>query len=390
MRPKELLAIALAALLSASVHAPHAEAKELDIRIRGSNAKGPIPRKSARGQSDTIGIVGEGAGETEFTTVNEIAEAVTSGQEAGPNGELGLRVLALPGRGGLQNVRDVLGRSDIDFGIAPALVLEKAAAMPSMANLRDRIAYVAPLYIEEVHLLVGPSVRSIEELSGKRVSLGEEGGSTEVVAGAVLEGLGVKVVAANLDARASVSAIRDGSVDAAFVVSGKPVQGLLDIAGDGKVRLLPVPAERVPEGFLPSVVTHEDYPGLVPAGSRVETLGVQNVLFGYDWPAKSPRGRVGRTFLSILMYRLPDLQVGHRHPKWREINVAAVMPGWKRLPVMADWLSNARPRALGTATEAEFDAFLKRTATRVTGENREALYQDFLRWRSSPVAVGSR
>lgn len=375
----------LAALLPGPV--PAADGKDgISVRVR-TRSNGPIPPKTARGQADTVGIVGEGAGETEFRTVDEIAEAVASGQEAGPNGETALRVLALPGRGGLQNIRDVLTRSDIDFGIAPAVVLERAAAMPSMANLRDRLAYVAPLYVEEIHLVAGPGIADVDAIAGKKVSVGPEGGATQAVANAVLEGLGLKVVAANLDAASAVEAVRNGSLDAAFVVSGKPVEGIR--GGDG-IRFVPIPAERVPDGFLPSRLTHQDYPGIIPEGTVVETLGVQNVLFGYDWPVRSARGKVGRTFLSIFLYRLPDLQVGRRHPKWREVNVAASMTGWRRLPAMEDWLTRSRPRAVGTASDAEFEAFLRRTGTRAEGENRDALYKDFLRWRSAPVAVGTR
>ena len=259
-----------------------------------------------------------------------------------------------------------------------------------MANLRDRIAYVAPLYVEEVHLLARPGISAVADLAGKRVSLGEEGGATEAVGRAALDALGIGVDVVNLDPRESVSAVREGRVDAAFVVSGKPVGNLRGAGDGGKVHLVPFPSDRVPDGFLPSVLTHDDYPGLIPEGGKVETLGVQNVLFGYDWPVRSARGRVGKTFLSILLWRLPDLQVGRRHPKWREINVAATMPGWKRLPAMQEWLTKAKPRAVGSATEAEFEAFLRRTGTSASGETRDALYQDFLRWRGAPVALGSR
>jgi uncharacterized protein len=360
-----------------------AGAEGVALHIQGRAPVGKIPPKTARGEKDTVYVVGEGTGETEFLAADEISNAVTSGQESGPNGELALRVLAVPGHGGLQNIRDVLTRPNVDFGIAPVPVLDAAAATDGMANLRERIAYVAPLYVEEVHLLAGQGVAKVEDVAGKTVSVGEAGSSTELLAREVLTGLGIKVVESNLAGLAAVEGVRDDKIAAAFVVSGKPVGFLRGLDGKG-LKFLPLPVEKIPGGFLPSLIGHADYPGLVPEGARVETYGVQNVLFGYNWPLRSARGQAGRTFLSILLYRLPDLQVGDRHPKWREVNVAATLPGWRRLPAMQAWLDRAKPRTAGPAQEAEFESFLRRTNTRVTGENRDALYQDFLRWQRGP------
>ena len=366
-----------------------AEAAGADIVVRGRQGGGTIPPKSARGQGDVVSIVGEGLTETEFRTVDEIATAVASGQEGGPNGEVAVRVTPMPGRGGMQALRDVLTRPDVDFGIAPLLLLEKAATEPGMGNLRRRIDYVAPLYVEEIHLVAGPGIRTVEDLDGKTVSVGEDGGANEFLAREVLNGLGVKANSANLGPREAVAAVRAGKVAAAFVASGKPVDVLRGVsAGDG-LHVVPLPVERIPEGFLPTRLTHADYPGLVPDGTEVATYGAQNVLFGYDWPLKSARGKLGATFLAILLYRLPELQVGANHPKWREVNVAATIPGWRRLPAMEAWLAKAKPRKDdkdAKPDEADFEAFLKRTGTQVTPENREALLQDFQRWRGAPVA----
>ncbi len=387
----KILGAVLAALAAtATAPATTAGAAQLDIRIRGSLPRGNLPPKPPRGESDTVGVVGEATGETEFRMADEISTAVTSGQEAGPNGEMAMRVLAVPGKGGLQNVRDVLERPNLDFGIAPGVVLERAAATDGMANLRKRLAYVAPLYVEEVHLLAGPGVSSASDLEGRTVEVGLEGGSTEFLAREVLSRLGVRVKEANLAGAAAVQAVREGRADAAFVVSGKPVETVSAIQPGSGVRLLPLPLEAVPEGFVPTSLGHSDYPALVPEGGKVATYGVQNVLFGYNWPARSARGKAGRTFLSILMYRLPDLQVGAHHPKWREVNVAASLDGWQRLPAMKEWLDRARPRETGPASEAEFEGFLRRTGTQATGENRDALYKDFLRWRNSPAASTTR
>ncbi len=135
-----LLAVqALAGTLAASPSA----AAEYDMRIQGRAATGELPRKAGKGDKDTVAVVGEGTGETEYLAADEIANAVASAMERGPNGEVALRVVPVAGKGGIQNVRDVLTRPNMDFGIAPVPVLEAAAATDGMGNLRKRLAYVA-------------------------------------------------------------------------------------------------------------------------------------------------------------------------------------------------------------------------------------------------------
>jgi TRAP-type uncharacterized transport system substrate-binding protein len=387
-RPGRTLLPLLAFLADACLLAGHplpVHAADYDVRIRGRVTEGTIPPKAAVGEKDTVAVVGEPTGETEFLAADEIANAVASAMERGPKGQVALRVLAIPGKGGVQNVRDVLSRPNIDFGIAPLPVLEAAAATDGMGNLRKRIAYVAPLYFEEVHVLAGASVHDAADLEGKEVSLGEEGSSTEIVARTVLASLEVKVRPSNLHGQAAVDAVKDGKLAAAFVVSGKPVDSIGKLWGR-TVRLLSLPADKVPEGFVPAVIDHSDYPDLISLGLKVRTYAVQNVLFGYNWPARSPRGKVGRTFLSVLLYRLSDLHVGGNHQKWREVNVAGFVPGWRRLPAMQAWLDASTPRVDGPASRAEFEAFLTRTNTKPREGNRETLYQDFLRWRTGPGA----
>jgi uncharacterized protein len=93
---------------------------------------------------------------------------------------------------------------------------------------------------------------------------------------------------------------------------------------------------------------------------------VQTVLFAYNWPAKSERGRLGQLFLHSLFLRLPDLQTPPRHPKWQEFNLAASVPGWRRVAAVDAWLAQQ------------------------ASSQQEQAFRDFLRWRSSPSATGSR
>jgi hypothetical protein len=95
-------------------------------------------------------------------------------------------------------------------------------------------------------------------------------------------------------------------------------------------------------------------------------------------------------FLRSLLWRLPELQLQPRHPKWKEVNVAASLEGWRRLPAMAAWLKKSPQGAQEQALREAFEAFLKRSGVRADEENRNALFQDFLRWRNDPKAGSPR
>lgn len=337
-------ALLSAALLAGVASAPRdASAKE----VAGQQARGATPsalRKSAGGNPRVVEIVSSTLGETEFRIADEIATAVASGQETGPNGEVALRVTPVPSRGGASTVRDVLTLPNADFGIVSEIVLDRLNESRDFGDLAGRIEYVAPLYMEEVHLLAGRDVRSLADLQGKAVSIGKDESTTQVVAREILDAAGVKVREERFDLRGSITAIKSGEIAAAFVVSGKPVDGLKTLSPADNLHLVPIDLPAAPRSYLPSLITADDYPELLEPGKRIPTLAAQNVLFAYKWPARSPRGQLGDMFIKSFLWRLATLQKPPNHPKWQEVNLAGTVPGFGRYAVMEAWLKTAASR----------------------------------------------
>ena len=86
------------------------------------------------------------------------------------------------------------------------------------------------------------------------------------------------------------------------------------------------------------------------------------------------------TFVERFFPRLDNFRKPPRHPKWRETNLATVLPGWKRFEGAEQWL---RDRAGGEAERAQFDRFLTtRTAQpeALSSDQRDRLFQQFLQW----------
>ena len=101
-------------------------------------------------------------------------------------------------------------------------------------------------------------------------------------------------------------------------------------------KFLPVPlTETLEEYYLPAQLGAADYPGLIPGGQKVETIAVPSVLAVFKWPQDHERGKRLVRFVDYLFDRFSTLQTdpGY-HPKWRELNLAASVPGWQRYPPM--------------------------------------------------------
>jgi hypothetical protein len=125
---------------------------------------------------------------------------------------------------------------------------------------------------------------------------------------------------------------------------------------------------------------------MVEAGHDVNSIAVSAVLIAYNWPRDSDRYRRIAKFVEAFFPKLPQLQKRPHHPKWRETNLAAVLPGWTRFAAAKEWLDRNRaaaPAAVGTRDQ--FDKFL---ATRGFADEpgsaaeREQLFQEFLKWQA--------
>ncbi len=96
--------------------------------------------------------------------------------------------------------------------------------------------------------------------------------------------------------------------------------------------------------YLPATLTSEDYPGLIAAGQKVETVAVGAALIAFNWPKGTDRYRRIQKFVDNFFPKLAEFQKAPRHPKWREANLAAVLPGWTRFAGADEWLRNRDKR----------------------------------------------
>ncbi|GHV90201.1 C4-dicarboxylate ABC transporter substrate-binding protein [Spirochaetia bacterium] len=104
---------------------------------------------------------------------------------------------------------------------------------------------VAALYAEACQVVADPSkgIKTIADLKGKNVSVGDAGSGVEFNANQILAGYGIgpnDFNRQNLSFGASADALRDGKIDAFFCVAGAPTTAVMDLAINKTITLLEI------------------------------------------------------------------------------------------------------------------------------------------------------
>ena len=149
--------------------------------------------------------------------------------------------------GSVTNVIQV-ARQESELGIAMADVVTDAylgtGRFPQALPLR--VLFTAYPNIVHILTLKGSGVERVQELVGKRVSLGAAGSGTAVAAENILTGLGLTlddIAPAYLSFGETTSALKDGTIDAGFVVGGLGIAAVTELAVTRDLVLVPLSAE---------------------------------------------------------------------------------------------------------------------------------------------------
>ncbi|HEX2631792.1 MAG TPA: TAXI family TRAP transporter solute-binding subunit [Bradyrhizobium sp.] len=264
----------------------------------------------------------------------------------------GIRVLPVLGVGGLQNLNDVLFLKGIDMGVVEEdnLQILKQRNPRLYADLEQRVQYITKLYNSEFHVVARNDILSYEDLRGKKVSFNQKDSQTEVTAEIVFKMLNIDVEHLNYDNDEAIKKLRDGEISAMIVVSGAPQAALAKLTKQDGLHFLPLDEKSFPgpngeavlKQYQPTKLTADQYPALIPPGTSVPTVGNRALLVTYAWPENSARYVRMTKFVREFFGKIDLFQDGARHPKWREINIAADMPGWVRFRPATEWIAENR------------------------------------------------
>lgn len=305
-----------------------------------------------------------------------------------------LRVLPVIGKGAAQNTKDLLYLRGADMGITQSDILSHYSRTGEVGgNIANRLRFITRLYNEEMHLLVTPSIDSIEDLRGKKVNFSDAGSGTQISNRLIFDALKIKIEEVNMGQADAVEALKRGEIAATVLFGGKPAASFAKIeASPGQYKLIGVPyAPPLHNAYLPATLTHADYPGLIAEGQSVDTIAVGAVLAVFNWAPNSERYRRVAKFTKALFDNFDKFLDKPRHPKWKEVNLAAELPGWQRFGAAQELLNQPAP-ATASANAAqlklEFDRFLSsvspaETAQGISEDRREQLFRQFMEWHNA-------
>jgi TRAP transporter TAXI family solute receptor len=371
-----LAALAAAGLMAMSLGAaeaaPRQSGKAHGAQAASADATGSIRQQGERLNQNTVAIVSGNPNGTYLQVAYDLSAVLDDADR--------LRVLPVVGKGGAQNIRDVLFLKGVDMGIAQSTDLTRLKReLPGEAG---KLVYLTKLYNEEVHVLARGEIRTLKDLEGKAVNFSDIGGGTQFVARELFEKSGVNVREVNMGQADAIEKMRNGEVSATVFVAGKPGTAFAKAPRDIGLHFLPVRyGAEFEESYYPAALEAADYPGLIGPGERVETIAVGAVLIAFNWPAKTDRYRRLETFVEAFFSKFDGFQAAPRHPKWREVNLATDVPGWRRFEPARRWLAerSAAPSGDEAALKSEFDRFA--AGKNLSAEARERMFEEFLRWR---------
>ena len=301
------------------------------------------------------------------------------------------RVVPVIGKGSLQNITDLKYLRGIDLAIVPADTLEYARDKRLFPGIENSLTYIAKLYNEEFHLLARSDIKNIADLSGQTVNVDVQGSPTALTATRLLGLLHITAKIANDGQDAALEKLRNGEIAALAFVAAKPVPFFQALDTSHGLHLLSIPlTPAVADAYVPSRITAADYPRLVANDQPTDTIAVGTVLVAADLRNAPDRYRNIANFIDTLFTNFQELLAPGHHPKWREVNLAAELSGWKRHPAAQQWLQRNAPVAANSSPQSLqflFSRFIdeRRQAGGVTpmsDAEKDALFRQFRAWQN--------
>src|SRR3954469_6077435 len=338
---------------------------------------------AATANRGVVEVITGRAGDVSVRMAEEIAGVVDDGATR--------RVVPVVGKGNLQNITDLKYLRGIDLAILPVDALEYARDQRLFPGLEGALTYVAKLYNEELHLLVRADIKKIADLSGQTVNVDVQGSSTALTATRLLSLLHINAKITNDGQHTALQKLRNGEIAALAFVVAKPAPFFRDIDTAEGFHLLSIPLTPAVAGaYIPSRITAADYPHLVANEQPTDTIAVGTVLVAADLRNSAERYRNLANFIDALFTNFQGLLTPGHHPKWREVNIAAELPGWTRHPAAQQWLQRNAPVVANSSPESLqvlFSRFIDERGQAgsdapMSDAEKEALFQQFRAWQN--------
>ena len=229
---KKFFALVLALVMALSLVACGAKAPAADGSGDGA---APAPAK--------LRFVTGGESGTYYAFGSVIAQHATN--------NAGVDVVGLVGNGSQSNVMELLdGNAELAFCQSDVMAYAyEGTNLFAEVGAIDCFSTVAALYMEQVQIVtLDPEIKTVADLAGKKVSIGAAGSGVYFNAIDILGAYGLTeddIIPTYQSFGDSANALKDGQIDAAFIVSGAPTAAVTDLATTKDVYLVALDDEHV-------------------------------------------------------------------------------------------------------------------------------------------------
>jgi uncharacterized protein len=178
------------------------------------------------------------------------------------------------------------GDADLAIGLADTVFQAQTGTGRFEGQQLEMIHGIAALYANMVQIvaLEGSGITSLEDLRGKRVSVGAPGSGTEVNAEAILTANGISyddIDEQRLNFNETADALANGDIDAGFWSVGAPTSSILNLATTNDITMIELSDEEIAAAqaadpiFARTTLAGGTYEGVA---DDIAVLGIPNVL----------------------------------------------------------------------------------------------------------------
>lgn len=241
--------------------------------------------------------------------------------------------------GSIENL-NLLAQDKVEMAFVMSDALNDATmGTGNFKNKIENVAQIATLYPNFVQIITSKNsgIKTIEDLKGKRVAVGDQNSGVEKNAKDLLYAFGITyddIKVDYLSYAAAADALQNGRIDAAFLTSGLPNASVLQLSKTFDLALVEIPAQKAEE-----ISKNKSYfiASRIPIGTygnteEVPTMAIKNALVVSKKMSDSDVYELTKTFLE----NLDKLQISHQAAKGIDIEtvaedmVAPIHPGAKR------------------------------------------------------------
>lgn len=178
------------------------------------------------------------------------------------------------------------GDADLAIGLADTVVQAYSGTGRFEGQQLPMVRGLASLYANMIQIvaLESAGIRSLQDLRGKRVSIGAPGSGTEVNASAILEANGITyddIDEQRLNFNETADALANGDIDAGFWSVGAPTSSILNLSTTQRIVIIALSEAEIDaamaanDTFAKTTLVGGTYNGVDP---DIAVLGIPNVL----------------------------------------------------------------------------------------------------------------